>query len=115
MDNFQCFIPFLLQMLSDRSKHQPLSIPFGGQINLGKKFIIFMSFQILQIIECCVAYSVGSSEPIKLSHNHFEHHKAAFSDILVNSHQLKLESKPIGEGTVRVKTIPLYNCKGCAF
>eukprot|EP00731_Ephydatia_muelleri_P006613 Em0003g861a len=66
----------------NRSKHQPLSIPDGRQINL----------------ECCVAYSVGSSEPIKLSHNHFERHQAAFADILVNSHQLKLESEPIGEG-----------------
>ncbi|KAL5502771.1 hypothetical protein EMCRGX_G009592 [Ephydatia muelleri] len=48
--------------------------------------------------ECCVAYSVGTSEPIKLSHNHFEHHQAAFADILVNSPQLKIESEPIGEG-----------------
>ena len=62
-------------------------------------------------LECCVAYSVGSPEPIKLSHNHFERHQVAFADILVNCHQLKLESEPIGEGAVRVKPIPLCNFK----
>ena len=62
-----------------------------------------------------MAYSVGTSEPIKLSHNHFERHQAAFADILVNCHQLKLESEPIGEGTVRVKPTTLYNLKGVIF
>ena len=62
-----------------------------------------------------MAYSVGTSEPIKLSHNHFEHHQAAFADILVNSHQLKLESEPIGEGRVRVTPTTLYNLKGAIF
>ena len=62
-----------------------------------------------------MAYSVGTSEPIKLSHNHFERHQAAFADILVNSHQLKLESEPIGEGRVRVTPTTLYNLKGAIF
>ena len=62
-----------------------------------------------------MAYSVGTSEPIRLSHNHYEHHQAAFADILVNSHQLKLESEPIGEGTVPVTPTTLYNLKGAIF
>ena len=48
--------------------------------------------------ECCLAYNDGSSEPLKLSQNDFEHYKVVFMDILASSNQLKLETKPIGEG-----------------
>ncbi|KAL5502830.1 hypothetical protein EMCRGX_G009665 [Ephydatia muelleri] len=64
------------------SKPTSTSIPDGGQISL----------------ECCVAYNDGSSEPIKLSQNDFEHYKVVFTDILVSINQLKMEPKPIGEG-----------------
>ena len=45
-----------------------------------------------------MAYNDGSSEPIKLSQNDFEHYKVVFTDILVSINQLKMEPKPIGEG-----------------
>ena len=95
------------------TNHNPY--PMEGKLTWVRSECIFMLDESFKsyTVECCVAYSVGggSSEPIKLSHDHFERHQVAFADILVNCHQLKLESEPIGEGAVLVKPIPLCNFK----
>ena len=98
-------------MTDPNTNHNPY--PMEGKLTWVRSEYIVMLDESFKsyTVECCVAYSVGSSEPIKLSHNHFERHQAAFEDILVNSHQLKLESEPIGEGAVRVKPIPRCNFK----
>ena len=53
---------------------------------------------ILQITGSSIASNGGASGPIKLSQTDFEHYRVVFMDILINSQQLRLEPRPIGEG-----------------
>ena len=91
----------MIRRLSGTSKPQSPSINDEGHINLGRNFIIFQALMIdfvVLYIECCLAYNDGSSEPMKLTQNDFNHYKIVFIDMLVNSNQLTLDPKPIGEG-----------------
>ena len=52
----------------------------------------------IQIPGCCIAYDGGHREPIKMSRDEFDVYKTIFMGILVNSNQLIIEPRPIGEG-----------------
>ena len=56
-------------------------------------------------IGCSVAYNGGLSEPIRMSQTDYDHYREIFIDILVDSQQLRLEPKPIGEGDCYISLI----------
>ncbi|KAL5502770.1 hypothetical protein EMCRGX_G009591 [Ephydatia muelleri] len=52
----------------------------------------------ISIVSSSITSNGGASGPIKLSQTDFEHYRVVFMDILINSQQLRLEPRPIGEG-----------------
>ena len=58
-------------------------------------------------------YTGVSLGPINLSQTDFDHYRVAFMDILINSQQLRLEPKPIGEGDSDRISFSCYDRTNC--
>ena len=62
-----------------------------------------------------LASNSGSLGPMNLSQSDLDHYRVAFVDMLINSQQIRLEPRPIGEGDsdqISLSCCDRTNCRG---